>query len=100
MKGFILDIADEAWTEIERQIPFISVDRQAPMNAARWSNRLLEGIDGLELMPRWHTFDSQQTRELGTSIYRMVFEANYLFFHSLDEVEETRDDRLLPAWCP
>lgn len=47
MKGFILDIADEAWTEIERQISFISVDRQVPMNAARWSNRLLEGIDGL-----------------------------------------------------
>lgn len=42
MKHFIVEIADEAWTEIERQIRFIAIDRQAPMNAARWSNRLLK----------------------------------------------------------
>ena len=73
MKRFTVEITDEAWTEIERQIRFIVVDRQAPMNAARWSNRLLKAIDDLELMPRRHTLDSHQTREHGTSIYRMVF---------------------------
>ena len=45
MKRFIVEIADEAWTEIERQIQFIAVDRHAPINAARWSNRLLKAID-------------------------------------------------------
>ncbi len=88
MKRFTVEIADEAWKEIERQIRFIAVDRQAPRNAARWTNRLLKAIDDLELMPRRHTLDEHQTREHGTSIYRMVFETSYLVFYSVDEVKE------------
>jgi len=88
MKRFIVEIADEAWTEIERQIQFIAVDRQSPVNAARWSNRLLTAIDDLELMPRMHTLDEHQTSEHGTRIYRMVFEKHYLVFYTVDEVKK------------
>jgi hypothetical protein len=52
MKQFKVEIADEAWIEIGGQIRFIAVDRQAPISAARWSNRLLKAIGDLELMPR------------------------------------------------
>ena len=87
MKHFTVEIADEAWIESERQIRFIAVDRQAPINAARWSNRLLKAIDDLALMPRLHTLDEHQTREHGTPIYRMVCEKNYLVFYTVNEVQ-------------
>jgi len=35
-------------------------------------------------MPRRHTLDEHQTREHETSIYRMVFETNYLVFYTVD----------------
>ena len=88
MKHFTVEIADEAWREIESQIRFIAVDRQAPVNAARWSNRLLKAITDLELMPRRHTLDERLSRELGTDIYRMVFEQTYLVFYTINEVEQ------------
>lgn len=34
MRRFTVEIADEAWREIESQIRFIAIDRQAPANAA------------------------------------------------------------------
>ena len=87
MKQFTVEIADEAWVEIEGQIRFIAVDRKSPMNAARWSNRLLKAIDGLGLMPRLHTLDEYLTQEHGTNIYRIVFERRYLIYYTLNEVE-------------
>lgn len=88
MKHFTVEIADEAWREIESQIRFIAVDRQAPVNAARWSNRLLKAITDLELMPGRHTLDEALSREHGTDIHRMVFEQTYLVFYTINEVEQ------------
>jgi len=87
MKHFTVEIADEAWREIESQIRFIAVDCQAPINAARWSNRLLKAIDELELMPRRNSLDEHLSREHGIDIYRMVFMQTYLVFYTINEVE-------------
>jgi plasmid stabilization system protein ParE len=87
MKRFAVEITDEAWIEIEAQVRFIAVNRQAPMNAARWSNRLLKAIEDLQWMPRLHTLDEHLTGEHGTNIYRMVFEKSYLVFYTVNEVE-------------
>ena len=88
MNRFTVEIAEEAWIEIANQIGYIAQDRQSPMNAARWSNRLLKAVDDLELMPRLHTLDAHETQEHGINVYRMTFEKNYLVFYTVNELEK------------
>lgn len=80
MSHFSVHIANEAWHEIMRKIRYIAIDRQAPVNAARWSNRLLKLIDDLGRMPRRHTVDEHLSHAHGTDVYRLVFEQTYLLF--------------------
>lgn len=85
MTRYTVELTDEAWAAIETQVRYIAVDRQAPENAARWSNRLLKAIDELETLPRRHPVNDAQTAEHGVEIRRMVFEKTYLIFYTLDE---------------
>jgi plasmid stabilization system protein ParE len=87
MTQYTVELTDEAWAAIEAQIRFIAVDRQAPENAARWSRRLLQAIDDLELLPHRYPVNEPQTAEHGVEIRRMVFEKTYLIFYTIDEAQ-------------
>ncbi len=85
MIQYTVNLTDEAWAAIEAQVRYIGVERQAPENAARWVNRLLNAIDGLEMLPRSHAVDERQTAKHGIEIRRMVFEQTYLVFYTIDD---------------
>lgn len=82
-----VETTDVARDLIREQARYIAVDRQAPLNAARWLEQVWDAVDGLEQMPA----RCPLAEEDGTKPYevRRALVGDYVLLFTIDERART-----------
>jgi hypothetical protein len=80
---YAVEITDTAFELIRSQARYIAVDCKAPLNAARWLERVWDAIDGLEDTPARHNLaeeDAFKPYEV-----RRALVGDYLILFTIDD---------------
>jgi hypothetical protein len=80
---YAVEVTDTAFEATRAQARYIAVDRQAPLNASRWLNKVWDVVDSLETFPRRHnlaTEDAYKTYEV-----RRALVGDYLILFTVDD---------------
>ncbi len=76
---YTVKLTDQTIQAIEDQTTYIAVDSHAPLNAAKWLDRVLEGIQSLSMWPRRcakaeeDAYRSYEIRKLNIDGYLLIF---------------------------
>jgi hypothetical protein len=61
---YAVEITDAALNEIDAHARYIAIDRQSPLNAKSWLERVWDAIDDLEGMPQRHALAAEDAFKL------------------------------------
>jgi plasmid stabilization system protein ParE len=64
------------------------IAREAPLNADRWFNRLIEKTKALEIFPRSHPL-APESKNAGTEVYQLIC-GNYRILYTIRNDDEVR----------
>ena|ERR1700722_17114466 len=80
---YVVEVTDAAFDAIRAHARYIAVERQAPINAARWLEQIWDAIDGLEEMPRQHNLAAEDAFK--PYEVRRALVGNYLILFTIDD---------------
>lgn len=79
-------ITADAEAAILDQARYIAVDCDAPINAARWLNRILNAADTLETLPR-RCQEADESRSRPYEVRRLLVDGHHLLFTVVEETK-------------
>ena len=85
--NYRVEIADSALQQVRVHAEYITLQAQAPLNAARWLARVFEAIHTLERFPKRYPVAPQYT--LQHSEVRTFNCESFVFFYTIDEQVQT-----------
>jgi plasmid stabilization system protein ParE len=87
MTGYAVEVTEVALDAIAEQARYIAVDVQAPLNAARWVERIWDAVDALEQLPRRGPL-AEENSYVEYEVRQLVV-GNHLLLFTVDEERRT-----------
>ena len=78
-----VEITDAALDAIRTQARYIAIDCHAPLNAARWLEKICDAAEGLEHLPARHNLAEESAYK--SYEVRRVLVGDYLILFTIDE---------------
>jgi plasmid stabilization system protein ParE len=98
MMSYTVQFTEPAWASVHAQFSYIAIEKKSPLNGKRWLRRLLAATESLSMLPRRFGIDTDFSAELGTDVYRMVFERTYLVYHTVHDDLGLVQSRFFSPW--
>jgi toxin ParE1/3/4 len=80
---YAVEITDTAMELIREQARYIAIERNAPLNASRWLEKVWDVIDALEVMPARHILAAEDAFK--PYEVRRALVGEYLVLFTIDE---------------
>jgi plasmid stabilization system protein ParE len=87
MTRYAVEVTEVALDAIAEQARYIAVDAQAPLNAARWVERIWDAADALEQLPRRGPL-AEEDAYVEHEVRQLVV-GNHLLLFTVDEERKT-----------
>lgn len=87
MTRYAVEVTEAALEAVEEHVRYIAVEAQAPLNAARWLDRILGAAASLEQFPKRGPL-AEEDAYVGHEVRHFVV-GNHLLLFSVDEERKT-----------